>query len=123
MVTRKRTPRKTTEEIEAQLTKSRNENVAMGIVGEPLVATMKKKEFLPKLAKEIQDTFNYKVYKNDNEEIDQMVKRVANEIQEYILPKIKDVFGVNDGVRVICTDTYNERQEEILLVNATRYGM
>ena len=113
---------KTTEEIEAQLTKSRNENVAMGIVGEPLVATMKKKEFLPKLAKEIQDTFNYKVYKNENEEIDQMVKRVANEIQEYILPKIKDVFGVNDGVRVICTDTYNERQEEILLVNATRYG-
>ena len=113
---------KTTEEIEAQLTKSRNENVAMGIVGEPLVATMKKKEFLPKLAKEIQDTFNYKVYKNPNEEIDQMVKRVANEIQEYILPKIKDVFGVNDGVRVICTDTYNERQEEILLVNATRYG-
>ena len=113
---------KTTEEIEAQLTKSRNENVAMGIVGEPLVATMKKKEFLPKLAKEIQDTFNYKVYKNPNEEIDQMVKRVANQIQEYILPKIKDVFGVNDGVRVICTDTYNERQEEILLVNATRYG-
>ena len=113
---------KTTEEIEAQLTKSRNENVAMGIVGEPLVATMKKKEFLPKLAKEIQDTFNYKVYKNENEEIDQMVKRVANEIQEYILPKIKDVFGVSDGVRVICTDTYNERQEEILLVNATRYG-
>lgn len=113
---------KTTEEIEAQLTKSRNENVAMGIVGEPLVATMKKKEFLPQLAKEIQDTFNYKVYKNENEEIDQMVKRVANEIQEYILPKIKDVFGANDGVRVICTDTYNERQEEILLVNATRYG-
>lgn len=113
---------KTTEEIEAQLTKSRNESVAMGIVGEPLVATMKKKEFLPKLAKEIQDTFNYKVYKNPNEEIDQMVKRVANQIQEYILPKIKDVFGVNDGVHVICTDTYNERQEEILLVNATRYG-
>ena len=113
---------KTTEEIEAQLTKGRNENVAMGIVGEPLVSTMKKKEFLPKLAKEIQDTFSYKVYKNHNEEIDQMVKRVANEIQEYILPKIKDVFGVSDGVHVICTDTYNERQEEILLVNATRYG-
>ena len=113
---------KTTEEIEAQLTKSRNENVAMGIVGEPLVATMKKKEFLPKLAKEIQEKFDYKVYKKYNEEIDQMVKRVANEIQEYILPKIKDVFGANDGVHVVCRDTYNERQEEVLLVEASRYG-
>lgn len=109
---------KTAEEIEAEEAASRQDSVVMGIVGEPLVDTMKLKNAIPNWKNKILETING----FDERKHQYPVSSLEQGIRELIADEVAEVTGTSkDGLEITVNATTDAQNYQCYAVKVTNF--